>query len=126
MGVIEVGVTSRPWFPTIDTDACDGCDGAYKCVALCPHGVLAVVDGKAAVVHPLGCIDGCANCAPLCPHRAIRFPTRPVSGRPVAKTTWLRRVTCLGCGKRFATDRAAELCFDCAARAARNRDANPA
>jgi NAD-dependent dihydropyrimidine dehydrogenase PreA subunit len=125
MGVDEVGATSRPWFPTIDADACDGCHGAYKCVALCPHGVLAVEDGQAVVVHPLGCIDGCSNCAPLCPRGAIRFPAIPAARRPVAKATWLRRVTCPGCGKRFATDRGTVFCFDCGARSARRRDGTP-
>jgi NAD-dependent dihydropyrimidine dehydrogenase PreA subunit len=102
-----------PWFPTIFSDQCDGCTGAFKCVAFCPHGVLEIRDAKAVVANPLGCIDGCSACASLCPQDAIRFPSTETIRNSTAKRSLLHRVVCRGCGKRFSTDRNVEYCFDC-------------
>jgi CDP-4-dehydro-6-deoxyglucose reductase len=106
-------MTNKLWFPTIDSDKCDGCKGAYKCVSFCPHDVLEVREEKAFVVDPLGCVYGCSACANLCPNAAIIFPPREESPRAVKKESWLRRVTCRRCGKQFLTDRKTELCFEC-------------
>ncbi len=54
--------------PRIDTDHCIGCGG---CVKVCPEGdVLALVDGKAAIVNGHKCI-GHSLCAEVCPVGAI-------------------------------------------------------
>jgi len=50
----------------IDEERCIGCG---ECVAVCPAGTLAIVDGKAKIVgdHSLGC----DHCAAICPTGAI-------------------------------------------------------
>jgi thioredoxin reductase (NADPH) len=54
--------------PRIDTDHCIGCGG---CVTVCPEGdVLALVNGKAAIVNGHKCI-GHSLCAEVCPVGAI-------------------------------------------------------
>jgi NAD-dependent dihydropyrimidine dehydrogenase PreA subunit len=107
-------MTEGPWFPTIDSDQCDGCKGAYKCVKFCPHGVFEVREDKAVLVNPLGCIYGCSACADLCPKDAIIFPQRQDAHRlKRRKQSLLHRVVCRGCGKQFSTDRETEYCFDC-------------
>ena len=104
---------NRPWFPTIYSDKCDGCRGAYKCVHYCPHGVLEVREDKVFVINPLGCIYGCTSCANLCPKEAIMFPSKEGSYRSIRKKSLLHSVICRGCGKRFSTNRDKEYCFDC-------------
>jgi thioredoxin reductase/ferredoxin len=60
----------RAQHPHIDVSGCIGC-GA--CVGACPEGdVLAVVGGKAALVHPHKCI-GHGLCAEACPVGAIEI-----------------------------------------------------
>ena len=106
-------MSKKPWFPTINSDRCDGCKGAYKCVSFCPHGVLEVREDKAFVVNPLGCVYGCSACASLCPSAAIIFPSRKESYGSIKKESWLHRVICRSCGKEFLTDRETGYCFDC-------------
>jgi len=56
--------------PEIDTDTCTGCG---DCVAVCPTGALAMVEGKAVMAHPDLCIyDG--ECEPVCIVGAIQIP----------------------------------------------------
>ena len=60
----------RAQHPHIDISHCIGC-GA--CVDVCPEGdVLAVIGGKAAIVHPQKCI-GHGLCADACPVGAIEI-----------------------------------------------------
>jgi len=59
------------WNPTVDADACMGCE---TCFGYCPHGVYEMKDGKATVVHPTECVILCYNCEPMCPVSAITFP----------------------------------------------------
>ncbi|HRZ10228.1 MAG TPA: 4Fe-4S dicluster domain-containing protein, partial [Gemmatimonadales bacterium] len=60
----------RAQHPHIDISHCIGC-GA--CVDVCPEGnVLAVIGGKAAIVHPQKCI-GHGLCAEACPVGAIEI-----------------------------------------------------
>ncbi|MCW4039065.1 MAG: hypothetical protein NWF13_10080 [Candidatus Bathyarchaeota archaeon] len=106
-------MSNGPWFPTIYSDKCDGCKGAYKCVAYCPNAVLEIRDDKALVVNPLSCISGCSACASLCPKDAIMFPSKETAPHSTTKKSLLHRVVCRGCGKRFSADRDIEYCFDC-------------
>ena len=106
-------MTNRPWFPTIHSDKCDGCKGAYKCVNYCPNGVLEIRDEKAFVISPLSSIYGCSACAGLCPKDAIIFPSKEAVYSSTKKTSLLHGVVCRGCGKRFSTDRDTQYCFDC-------------
>ncbi len=105
-------MSKRPWFPTVFSDRCDGCNGGYKCVDYCPNGVLVIKGDKAVVVNPLMCVDGCSTCASLCPEEAIRFPLKQTTSKP-SKKSLLRGVVCLGCGKKFSTNRDVDFCFDC-------------
>lgn len=56
----------------IDENACDGCG---LCVEACHEGALALVDGKARLLHDHYC-DGLGDCLPACPKEAITFETR--------------------------------------------------
>jgi len=51
----------------IDSDTCNGCG---VCVKSCPAKILAMKDGKAAVVGD-DCL-GCQSCVQLCPTGAIK------------------------------------------------------
>ena len=106
-------MTKKPWFPTIYSDRCNGCKGAYKCVNFCSHGVLEVRGDKAFVINPLNCIYDCSACADLCPIDAIVFPSREDPYRSIKKEPLLQKVVCKGCEKEFLTDRQTEYCFDC-------------
>ena len=104
---------TKPWFPTIMMDKCDGCQDTYKCVNFCPHDVLEVKKGKASVVNPLKCILRCSTCATLCPTDAIMFPSTDTLSKSISKKSWLHRVICIECGKQFLTDRNTKYCFRC-------------
>jgi NAD-dependent dihydropyrimidine dehydrogenase PreA subunit len=56
--------------PKIDTELCIGC---AACVAVCPNGVLEMVDDKSKVVHPEKC-QACYTCVEMCPVQAITKP----------------------------------------------------
>ena len=56
--------------PEIDLDICTGCG---DCVELCSFGIVALVNGKAAIVRPEDC-DYCTDCETFCPPGAIRCP----------------------------------------------------
>lgn len=59
-----------PWYPAIDEVKCTACG---TCVDFCQHGVY-VIEDKARVANPLGCIVGCTGCVSKCPEGAISFP----------------------------------------------------
>jgi NAD-dependent dihydropyrimidine dehydrogenase PreA subunit len=61
-----------PWLPTVDVDACIGCQ---LCYVTCGRGVYEMHDGIAAPVSPLECAVGCSTCANICPTNAISFPS---------------------------------------------------
>jgi CDP-4-dehydro-6-deoxyglucose reductase len=101
------------WFPTINSDECDGCKGTFKCVHFCPYEVLTIIKYKVTVVNPLHCIHGCTTCAILCPKNAIIFPPKQKPTEKTEKKSSLHKVVCKSCGKGFITDRETEHCFDC-------------
>jgi ferredoxin len=51
----------------LDDSACVGCG---LCETVCPHGVLAVADGKAKTLHRDQCME-CGGCARNCPAEAL-------------------------------------------------------
>ena len=53
--------------PTVDPGGCTACG---TCVAHCPSGAIALVDGK-AFISPGACI-GCADCIVVCPEETVK------------------------------------------------------
>jgi len=107
------------WYPVVFPDKCDGCQGldVPKCVEFCPHGVYAILSGKATVVNPQDCVNGCVACRPLCPKGAIEFPQDlGFMKKDKAWTEGLRQLTCTKCGKVFWTDSDRDTCWDCSAK----------
>ena len=60
-----------PWLPTVDADACIGCQ---LCYVTCGRGVYEMHDGVAVAVSAMECMVGCSTCGNVCPTGAISFP----------------------------------------------------
>lgn len=60
-----------PWFPTVDGEACIGCQ---LCYVTCGRAVFEMRDGVAFAVAPMECMVGCSTCGNVCPTSAISFP----------------------------------------------------
>jgi len=60
-----------PWFPTVDADACIGCQ---LCFITCGRGVYEIQDHLAVAVSAMECMVGCSTCGNVCPTSAITFP----------------------------------------------------
>ena len=58
----------RTAIPEIDLEKCNGCG---DCVELCPAGIVALVNGKSAIVKPEDC-NYCTDCEAICLSGAIR------------------------------------------------------
>ena len=56
----------------IDQEKCNGCG---LCVGACHEGAIALVNGKATLMHKHYC-DGLGDCLPSCPVNAISFEVR--------------------------------------------------
>jgi len=61
-----------PWVPTVDADACIGCQ---LCYVTCGRGVYEMHQGVADPVSPMECMVGCSTCGNVCPTSAISFPS---------------------------------------------------
>lgn len=61
-----------PWRPTVDEDACIGCQ---LCFVTCGRGVYEMEQGVAVAVEPMECAVGCSTCGNICPTGAITFPS---------------------------------------------------
>lgn len=61
-----------PWLPTVDADACIGCQ---LCYVTCGRGVYEMHDGVAVAVSAMECMVGCSTCGNVCPTGAISFPS---------------------------------------------------
>lgn len=60
-----------PWKPTVDAEACIGCQ---LCYVTCGRGVYEMQDGVAVPVAAMECVVGCSTCGNVCPTGAISFP----------------------------------------------------
>jgi len=61
-----------PWLPTVDAEACIGCQ---LCYVTCGRGVYEMHEGVAVAAAPMECAVGCSTCGNICPTNAISFPT---------------------------------------------------
>ena len=60
-----------PWFPTVDAEACIGCQ---LCYVTCGRGVYEMREGAAVAAEAMECVVGCSTCGNICPTGAISFP----------------------------------------------------
>lgn len=67
-----------PWWPTIDLEKCDGCNGEYDCLKFCPHRVYKPLENpsRIAVEKRYNCVVFCQACRKMCPKDAISFPSK--------------------------------------------------
>lgn len=77
----------------LDEAACIGCG---MCQIVCPHGVFAVADRKAAVVDRDGCME-CGACALNCPAEAIAVNPGVGCAAYIIKT-WIKGKSDGSCG----------------------------
>jgi len=61
-----------PWLPTVDADACIGCQ---LCYITCGRAVYEMHDNVAVAVAAMECVVGCSTCGNVCPTGAITFPS---------------------------------------------------
>ncbi len=77
------GVPRReiPWYPTIDAEACIGCQ---LCYVTCGREVFHMTPDmppRAEVTRQYNCMVGCSTCAMVCPTDAISFPDKDLVRR---------------------------------------------
>jgi len=66
------------WYPKIDWDKCNLCDGDPQCLKFCPHGVYAISDESKRLVvkNPNNCVVFCRSCRRMCAPDALSFPSK--------------------------------------------------
>ncbi|MGQ9552039.1 MAG: 4Fe-4S dicluster domain-containing protein [Candidatus Bathycorpusculaceae bacterium] len=79
-----------PWYPIIDYDKCDLCEGNPKCKEFCAHMVFEVVEEqgkkKLIVEKPYNCVVFCTACEKVCPiPGAIKFPSKTEVSKAINK-----------------------------------------
>ncbi len=79
-GTTFMGVNREkiPWWPSVDLDRCDGCNGEYDCIKFCPHKVYRPLENptKVDVENQYNCVVFCQACKKMCPKDAISFPLK--------------------------------------------------
>ncbi len=67
-----------PWWPFIDLEKCDGCNGEYDCLKFCPHRVYKSLENplRITVENRYNCVVFCQACSKMCPKDAITFPSK--------------------------------------------------
>jgi NAD-dependent dihydropyrimidine dehydrogenase PreA subunit len=75
MGVPRKKIT---WYPKINWDKCNLCDGDPQCLKFCPHGVYAISDEpkRLIVKNPNNCVVFCRSCRKMCAPDALSFPSK--------------------------------------------------
>lgn len=66
------------------------CTGCGTCAEVCPHGVFAIVDGRAQLVEPKACME-CGACARNCSFGAIEVRSG-VGCASAIISSWFARV----------------------------------
>jgi ferredoxin len=69
-----------PWYPTVEADACIGCELCYVTCGREVYDIALIEEGgrKAVAARTFNCMVGCSTCAVVCPTQAITFPSRDV------------------------------------------------
>lgn len=69
-----------PWNPTVDADACIGCELCYVTCGREVYEISLLDEGrrKSQVERADNCTVGCSTCAVVCPTQAISFPSRDI------------------------------------------------
>ncbi len=88
------GVPRReiPWFPTVDAEACIGCQ---LCFVTCGREVFdmtADTPPRAEAARQYNCMVGCSTCAMVCPTDAISFPDKELVRRAEREHRIFRQV----------------------------------
>jgi NAD-dependent dihydropyrimidine dehydrogenase PreA subunit len=67
-----------PWYPTIDCEKCNLCDGDPQCLKFCPHDVYEYdkANKKLTVKNPNNCVVFCRACSKVCAADALSFPIK--------------------------------------------------
>ncbi len=78
---------------SVDKTRCVGCG---RCEEVCPHGVLSLVDGKAAIVGRERCME-CGACRMNCPVNAIQVSSGVGCAQAVINGLLSREETCGSC-----------------------------
>ncbi|MFW9967715.1 MAG: ferredoxin family protein [Candidatus Thorarchaeota archaeon] len=78
MSFMGVDREKIPWWPTVDLQHCDGCNGEYDCLKFCPHRVYKPLENpsRISVENPFNCVVFCQACRKMCPKDAISFPSK--------------------------------------------------
>jgi len=67
-----------PWYPKIDKEKCNQCDGDPQCLRFCPHGVFEYNKEKKELIikNPDNCVVFCRACQKVCAANAMNFPEK--------------------------------------------------
>ncbi len=67
-----------PWYPRIDKQKCNQCDGDPQCLRFCPHGVFEhnKEQKEFTVRNPYNCVVFCRACQKVCAVEALGFPEK--------------------------------------------------
>ncbi len=67
-----------PWYPSIDQQKCNQCDGDPQCLRFCPHGVFEYNKEKKEFIvrTPHNCVVFCRACQKVCATDALDFPEK--------------------------------------------------
>ena len=111
------GVPRReiPWFPTIDVEACIGCQLCYVTCGREVFTMTADVPPRAEVTRQYNCMVGCSTCAMVCPTDAISFPDKELVRRAEREHRIFRQV------RQEATSKRAKVGAVAARAAAENK-----